>query len=96
MFSKSVGAARSRPQYRKTLVVTKMLKKQIRWVQRAIKNQNMGVRRWRIVQQPTNSKRATGTFKIVYSANVRCLHIGNKNFVDICLYVDYTMLVQRK
>jgi uncharacterized cupin superfamily protein len=32
----------------------------------------------------------------VYSANVRCLHIGNKNFVDICLYVDYTMLVQRK
>jgi hypothetical protein len=26
----------------------------------------MGVRRWRIVQQPTNFKRATGTFEIVY------------------------------
>jgi hypothetical protein len=26
----------------------------------------MGVRLWRIVQQPTNSKRATGTFGIVY------------------------------
>jgi hypothetical protein len=41
-------------------------------------------------------RRATGTFEIVYPANVRCLHIGNKNFVDICPYVDYTMLVQRK
>jgi hypothetical protein len=35
-------------------------------VQQAIKNRNMGVRRWRIVQQPTNFKRATGTFEIVY------------------------------
>jgi hypothetical protein len=26
----------------------------------------MGVRRWRIVQQPTNFKYATGTFEIVY------------------------------
>jgi hypothetical protein len=35
-------------------------------VGRAIKNQNIGVRLRRMEQQPTNSKRATGTFKIVY------------------------------
>jgi hypothetical protein len=35
-------------------------------VWRAIKNQNIGVRLRRMEQQPTNSKRATGTFKIVY------------------------------
>jgi hypothetical protein len=35
-------------------------------VLRAAESRNMGVRRWRIVQQPTNPKRATGTFEIVY------------------------------
>jgi hypothetical protein len=37
---------------------------------RAAESQNIGVRQRRIGQQPTNSKRATGTFEIVYPTEV--------------------------
>jgi hypothetical protein len=42
-----VGAARSRPQYRITLLTTITFKKQVRWAQRAIKNRPY--KRWMFI-----------------------------------------------